>query len=206
FYRYQPDVPGQLLAGGALQALKIVGAEFFKVNTRSGFLDLRGEPLPVEWVNIDEVDPATDSVRLEAQSKGAAIFSRGEGIWYGNGLVYFCCSDGGDARAGQIWAYDPQAETVTLVVESVTRDVLDAPDNIPVGPDGRLYMYEDGGSGNHIVGVNSRGELFRVAENVLGSSEFAGGCFSHNGRFMFANIQNPGLTLVIEGPWRKGQP
>ena len=53
--------------------------------------------------------------------------------------------------------------------------------------------------------VNSHGELFRVAENRFNSSEFAGSCFSHNGRFMFVNLQTPGITLVIEGPWRKGQ-
>jgi secreted PhoX family phosphatase len=62
-----------------------------------------------------------------------------------------------------------------------------------------------GSNGNDIVGVNSDGQLFRVAENVINDSEFCGGCFSHDGRFMFVNIQNPGLTLVIEGPWRKGQ-
>ena len=41
---------------------------------------------------------------------------------------------------------------------------------------------------------------FRVAENTI--SEFAGGCFSHDGRFMFVNIQSPGFTLVIEDPSR----
>ena len=65
--------------------------------------------------------------------------------------------------------------------------------------------YGDGGGGNNIVGLNSDGQLFRVAENAINGSEFCGGCFSHDGRFMFANIQSPGLTLVIEGPWRKGQ-
>jgi len=94
-------------------------------------------------------------------------------------------------------------ETLTLVVESTDRNVLEAPDNITIGPDGRLYMYEDGGGSNNIVGVNSDGELFRVSENTI--SEFCGGCFSHDGRFMFVNIQSPGFTLVIEGPWRKGQ-
>ena len=48
--------------------------------------------------------------------------------------------------------------------------------------------------------------LFQVAENLTpAGGEFCGSCFSHNGRFMFVNMQNPGLTLVIEGPWRKGQ-
>jgi len=205
FYRYVPHEQGQLLKGGVLQALKIAGDENFAVDTKTGFLNRLNTPLAAEWVTIDNVDPDTDTLRFEAHDKGAAKFSRGEGIWYGNGLVYFCCSNGGDMGAGQIWAYDPANDTVTLVVESTTRSVLDAPDNITVGPDGRLYMYEDGSGGNNIVGVNSKGELFRVAENIISGSEFAGGCFSHNGRFMFVNMQSPGLTLVIEGPWRKGQ-
>lgn len=205
FYRYLPDVPGKLLVGGKLQALKL--RDFPGTDTKTGFLGTLNKPLACEWADIDNVDPDTDSVRYEGHAKGAAKFSRGEGVWYGDGRVYFVCSDGGDIGKGQVWAYDPASNTVTLVVESTDASVLEAPDNITVGPDGRLYLYEDGAGGNNIVGVNAKGELFKVAENAIGNgSEFAGGCFSHNGRFMFVNMQNPGLTLVIEGPWRKGQP
>jgi hypothetical protein len=35
------------------------------------------------------VDPTGDATRLEGQSKGAALFSRGEGCWWGDGEVYF---------------------------------------------------------------------------------------------------------------------
>lgn len=35
----------------------------------------------VSWVKIEEPDPASDTVRVEAQSKGAARFAREEGIW-----------------------------------------------------------------------------------------------------------------------------
>ena len=45
----------------------------------------------------------------------------------------------------------------------------------------------------------------QVAKNVFNTNEFAGACFSHNGRFMFVSIQSPGMTLVINGPWRNGQ-
>jgi secreted PhoX family phosphatase len=208
FYRYRPHQAGNLLGGGVLEALKLKGSSE-SVNTGRGFLGRLNQPLAVEWVAIDNPDPvdntASMSTRAQGQAKGAARFVRGEGAWYGNGLVYFVSTSGGDIGAGQIWAYDPAADTLTLVVESTDRAVLDAPDNITLGPDGRLYLFEDGGNGNHIVGVNADGELFRVAENAFNSGEFCGGCFSHNGRFMFVNIQSPGLTLVIEGPWRKGQ-
>jgi uncharacterized repeat protein (TIGR03803 family) len=208
FYRYRPNVPGQLLAGGTLEALKLRdGAD--SIDTASNFLPLLNQPLAVEWVTIDVPDPVDNagasSTRSQGRAKGAARFRRGEGMWYANGKVYFVSTSGGNAGAGQVFAYDPAAGTLTLIVESTDRAVLDAPDNVSVGPDGRLYLYEDGGNGNNIVGVNADGELFRVAENVFNGSEFAGGCFSHDGRFMFVNIQSPGLTLVIEGPWRKGQ-
>lgn len=206
FYRYIPNVPGKLLQGGKLQALKIRGEEYFSADTSTGFLNKLNVPLPCEWVDIENVDPDTDTLRYEAHSKGAAKFTRGEGMWYSAGQIYFCASDGGDLRKGQIWSYNPSAETVTLILESTDPNMLDMPDNITVGPDGRIYMYEDGSGGDNIVGVNAQGELYKVAENVIANgSEFAGGCFSHNGRFMFVNMQSPGLTLVIEGPWSMGQ-
>lgn len=208
FYRYVPNQPGKLLAGGRLQALKLKGSST-SVNTATGFLAKLNQPQAVEWVDIANPDPVdnvfANSCRGQGQALGAARFARGEGAWYADGLVYFCCTSGGDIGAGQVFAYNPVADTLTLVVESTDRQVLEAPDNITVGPDGRLYLYEDGGAGNNIVGVNAGGQLFRVAENAINGSEFCGGCFSHNGRFMFVNIQSPGLTLVIEGPWRKGQ-
>ena len=209
FYRFKPGRPGELLAqGGTLETMVIDGLP--RVNTRAGFGSgiQVGDTLPVSWVTIDEPDPATDTVRAEAQNKGAAIFYRGEGMWHGNGLIYFISTGDGSADSvhwGQVWAYDPKARAVTLVVQSPGLGVLDAPDNITVGPDGRLYLCEDGGGEQFVVGVNAGGELFRVLKNVLNENEFAGACFSHDGRFMFVNIQTPGMTLVVEGPWRKGQ-
>jgi secreted PhoX family phosphatase len=208
FYRFLPHHPGKLQLGGKLQALRLKDYPG-GVNTGSGFLDKLNQPLAVEWVDIENPDPSdntlANSTRGQGQAKGAARFVRGEGAWYGDGLIYFCCTSGGNIGAGQVFALDPARQTLTLVVESTDRGVLEAPDNITIGPDGRLYMFEDGGGGNNIVGLNSAGELFRVAENKVNDSEFCGGCFSHDGRFLFANIQSPGITLVIEGPWRKGQ-
>lgn len=93
------------------------GTIFPVTDTRTGVQSFLGQPLPVSWVEIEEVDPACDTVRIEAQSKGAALFSRGEGMWYGDGLIYFVVSGGGDQGNGPVWAYDPRPETVTLLVE-----------------------------------------------------------------------------------------
>jgi secreted PhoX family phosphatase len=49
--------------------------------------------------------------------------------------------------------------------------------------------------------VDRQGHLFTVARNSVNGSEFCGGTFSPDGRFLFVNMQTPGLTLAIEGPW-----
>lgn len=222
FYRFRPNVYGNLQAGGVLEALKIV--DMPGVNTAMNFRQYLFQPLAAEWVTIDLPDPDTESNgmsnRAQGQAKGAARFTRGEGCWWGNGKVYFVCSNGGDAGAGQVFAYDPLTNAVTLFVESVKSPngldadnggfVLAAPDNVAVGPDGRVYLCEDGSGVEKVVGVGLDGELYEVARNVIGGplgngSEFAGACFSHDGRFLFVSAQNPGLTYVIRGPWRMGR-
>ncbi|MEA5515167.1 alkaline phosphatase PhoX [Nodularia sp. UHCC 0506] len=223
FYRFVPNVKptkvGDLAQGGTLYALKVTGINNFALNTTNNPAQ-GGQPglvkvdqtLPVEWVKIDNPDPDQDTVRSEAQSKGAATFFRGEGAWYGNGLVYFVATQGGppvssasNARGnGQVWAYDPAREEITLVVEaSPSGAFLQAPDNIVVAPFGDLFLCEDGSGTDYIVGVNKKGEVYQFAMNNIGSGEFAGACFSADGRTLFVNIQSPGITFAIFGPWNR---
>lgn len=228
FYRFTPNQPGNLRNGGVLEALKIndpradnINVNDTKsVNTAKGFLGLKGVPLSVTWEKIEDVDPVDDTVRKEGISKGATRFSRGEGAWYGNGLTYFVCSNGGDAGLGQVFAYksnpnNPSQGTLTLVVEATKppaednpvasdgSDAVAAPDNICVAPFGDLFLCEDGSGSEYVVGVNTKGELYRFAANALNTSEFAGACFSPDGKTMFVNIQTPGITLAIWGPWTR---
>jgi hypothetical protein len=39
---------------------------------------------------------------------------------------------------------------------------------------------------------------------VIGASETAGVVFSPDGQWLFLNIQTPGVTLAITGPWHRG--
>ena len=199
FYRFRPQQPYNLKAGGILEALVIKGMP--TVNTSRGFLSKKGQPLAVEWVKIEDVDPVEDTLRQEAQNKGAAIFNRGEGAWYGNGLIYFVCTSGGEIGQGQIFAYNPADDTLTLVVESERESELDNPDNITVAPFGDLFLCEDGNGEQFIVGVNAGGKIYKFARNAINTSEFAGVCFSPDGSKLFLNIQNPGITFCIQGVW-----
>lgn len=211
FYRFRPNRFARLREGGVLEALVYTGIP--NRDTRSGILGELGVPMPVEWITIENVDPAEDTLRFEAQAKGAALFERGEGCWYGNGQIYFVCTSGGDVDGGQVFAYDPVARTITLVVESTDRSRLDRPDNITVAPDGTLYLCEDGGGEQFVVGVDCNGGLFPFARNALvrpdrnfapDNSEFAGACFSPDGTKLFVNTQGVGITFCIWGPWQRG--
>ncbi|MBW4639910.1 MAG: PhoX family protein [Gloeocapsa sp. UFS-A4-WI-NPMV-4B04] len=212
FYRFIPNQLGKLSAGGVLEALKIKGRPQAKT-----FADFPvGKPMQVEWVRIENPNPATDTVREEGFAKGAAQFTRGEGIWYGKGEFYFCCTNGGSVDPttgstnglGQVWRYVPgrtnAGGTIELFVEPNNKSVLDSPDNIVVSPFGDLFICEDGDGEQFVVGVTPQGKLYHFARNAINDREFAGVCFSPGGRTMFVNIQDPGITFAIWGDWRRG--
>lgn len=197
------------------------GGSFSGVDTRglgrggkASLLPFLGQPLQVEWVKLNDVDPVQDTLRYEAQAKGAAVWYRGEGAWYHQGKHYWVCSNAGDAREGQVWAYERRTETVTLVVESTSESLLDGPDNITVARDGTLYLCEDGSGGQpgapnfsqRVVGVDDSGGLFEFCRNIIPANfpsaytaEFAGACFSQDGKYMYVNSQGGGITYCI---WR----
>lgn len=196
-YRFVPSTPNDLSAGGTLYALRITAIP--QANTTTGFTV--GQAHAVDWVVITNPDPSSDTVRTAGFNLGAAKFARGEGIFYGDGDIYFCCTSGGSAGLGQIWRYTPATETLRLYIQPNDANVLDFPDNIVVAPNGDLFLCEDGGGTDFIVGITPTGALYKFARNALNTSEFAGVCFSPDGQIMFVNMQTPGITFAITGPW-----
>ncbi|MEV4680036.1 alkaline phosphatase PhoX [Streptomyces kurssanovii] len=214
-YRFVPAVPGDLSKGGRLEALRIGTTTY---DTRSDGEKAYGT---VSWVPVDDVDPATDTVRLQAQANGAAVFSRLEGAWYGNDRVYVITTDGGPARQGQVFELDPATDEFRVLFASPGSEVLNAPDNMCVSPRGGLVLCEDGGGTEYVHGLTPDGEIFRFAANDVDlrdgtagknvpaadhrGSEWAGSVFEpKNGNWLFVNIQTPGITFAITGPWRRG--
>jgi uncharacterized protein len=146
-----------------------------------------------------------------------AIFFKLEGAWWSHGKAYFVSSSGGGAGQGQIWEYEPCSETLTLVFESPAAEILNAPDNICASPRGGFILCEDGSGTEFLHGLTVDGSIFKFAQNnvvlagqrngIAGDfrgSEFAGATYSPDGRWLFVNIQSPGITLAITGPWRNG--
>ncbi len=124
----------------------------------------------------------------------------------------------------------PDYGRLKAIFVSPDEATADNPDNITVSPRGGILVCEDGGGrsengtlvgGTRLIGVNRDGQSYPFAENNMQidsaldgkpfiapddyrGREFAGACFSPIGRYLFVNIQTPGVTFAIRGPWRRG--
>ncbi|MGE0353816.1 MAG: alkaline phosphatase PhoX [Gemmatimonadales bacterium] len=212
FYRFQPSTRDRLAAGGRLQMLAVQDRPGY--DTRRG--QAAGVVLPVRWVDIGDPDPANAeqdrlAVYHQGVAQGAATFGRLEGCFHGAGRIYLNSTNGGDAGLGQVWEYRPvggDGGQLRLVFESDSPTVLNAPDNICMSPRGGLVLCEDHGGGDmHLRGLTRDGRVFDFARNIVPdheTSEFAGSTFSPDGTTLFVNIQTPGITFAIWGPWAEG--
>ncbi|MBI1317662.1 MAG: DUF839 domain-containing protein [Candidatus Hydrogenedens sp.] len=215
-YRYIPNVPGKLHEGGKLQALARKAVPSFDTRNWGDAKPTRvGETFEVEWLDLEGIDSPQDDLRLRGFERGATRFARGEGMWYGNGAVYFACTNGGSALKGQIFKYVPSAAEgttaeaehpgrLTLFVEPNDGGLIDNCDNLTVSPWGDLVACEDGSGEQYLVGVTPEGAIYKFGRNAdAGNSELAGATFSPDGSTLFLNVQSDGLTLAITGPWKK---
>ena len=220
-YRFTPRSPRRLAEGGRLQMLAIDGKP--RADLRLG--QRAGETRGVHWVDIAQpgkahVDPAKfdgGGVFAQGLEGGGAIFGRLEGAWYSDGRVFVTSTDGGKAKMGQVWELDIRNQTIRLIYESPGAEVLNMPDNLVVSPRGGLVLCEDGTANPCVHGLTRDGKIVRFARNnvVLNGErngftgdfrnrEFAGATFSPDGRWLFLNIQTPGFTVAITGPWERG--
>ena len=214
FYRFLPNVKGELARGGRLQALA------FRDGGESRNYDAQawkpGDWREVAWIDLDDVESPEGDLHLRGHAKGAAWFARGEGIHFGNGELYFTCTSGGAAKGGQVMRYVPsrfegqpgeasEPGRIQLFVEAHDQQVLNYGDNLTVTPWGHLVICEDRYSKdlkNHLRGVTPEGKVYTLGRNMFrDNAELAGVCFSPDGSTMFVNIYWPGITLAITGPW-----
>jgi secreted PhoX family phosphatase len=131
---------------------------------------------------------------------------------------------------GAIWELDPVASTLRAIFVADSAIVGDNIDNIIVSPRGGMLLCEDGdqvtdryGRGTRLIGLTAEGDSYAFAKNDLRlregplreagkhveagdyrSEEWAGCCFDASGEVLFVNIQVPGITFAIWGPWERG--
>jgi secreted PhoX family phosphatase len=219
FYRTVPTEPGRLSRGGRLQMLSVREHR----ELRRGLAV--GQSWPVTWVDIEDPmmahTPGTHDglgVLNQGRAAGGSVFKRLEGCVAGADTVWFTSTSGGDAGYGQIFAYHVGAQRLELIFESSGPEAIDYPDNICLGPHGGLVICEDGGRDAQLIwGMTPDGGRFPLAQNAVvlndgpqgisgdfRRAEWAGCCFSPDGKWLFANVYKPGFTVAITGPWKTG--
>jgi secreted PhoX family phosphatase len=211
---------GDYAKGGVLEALRVrTRPQLLTDNRTAGRTMKLNEELDVEWVRIEDADPDVDmeyhgkdrdvrtaagSTRGQGFANGCASFSRTEGIAYAEGSVYFCCTNGGPKEYGQVFRIRLREQKLSLVVESTDYKLLDGPDNLCVAPWGDLIICEDSSDSHEtrVVGVTPQGRCFPIARNAHPmNQEIAGACFAADGNTLFFNVQQPGMTFAVWGPW-----
>lgn len=244
-YRFTPKKKKDYLRDGQLEVLKIKGrpnANLYGLNPIGGggapYPAPVGNALDIEWVPVDDPENLSHPSNFaQGETQGAARFRRPEGTSYGDGNIYFVCTDGGVSGNGQIFAINLRKQQLTLIYDSPTANELDNPDNAVVTPRGGLLFCEDnsglpehvqdGFSTERLVGLSKSGEIFTFATNLMNFSptglnqytrpnnaevfnqnyrgnEWAGAAFDASGKWLFANVQTPGVTFAITGPWEHG--
>lgn len=226
FYRYIPRTPGKLADGGQLQMMKLEGAS----DTRP--IETMDREFRVSWVDIPHPQAGLidgdlqgfkpeQGVFRQGARQGGATFAGLEGAWFDSGKVLFTAKLGGPAQKGQIWQYNIADETLRLVYVSKGREDLNMPDNICASPRGGMVVCEDGEEGDPpmrlqcltregllmpfcINNIDLSSHPIKSFQRDFKDSEWAGATFSSDGTTLFVNIQRPGMTVAITGPWRDG--
>lgn len=210
FYRFIPKRARRLAAGGTLELLKIKGESSYDTRRNQTV----GKALPVEWIRINDPDPPeaeTDAsaVYKQGAASGAAIFARLEGVVYGNGKIFFTSTSGGNRGRGQVWEYKKKGKSegeLTLLYEPEANEVFAGPDNVGLSKAGTLLVCEDNSKDVHVHLLTAGGKPFPLLKNLMPKKEgetreLAGITFSPDGKTIFLNMQGPGLTLAIWGPF-----
>ncbi|MGB3721983.1 MAG: alkaline phosphatase PhoX [Pacificimonas sp.] len=167
-------------------------------------------------------------------SRGEGAWTGPDGLLYFVDTSAGFAGDGRPGRGdGAVWVYDPAAQVLECIYASEARIAGNNPDNITVSPRGGVLLCEDGGGvtdefgfGERLLGLLPNGQAYPFAKNnvVFGDDdlsragksttllsggdyrnrEWCGACFDPTGRILFVNIQTPGITFAISGPWQRG--
>lgn len=131
---------------------------------------------------------------------------------------------------GAVWEFDPEENSLRALFVAGSDQAGNNIDNIVVSPRGGILLCEDGdsvrgnyGSSARLLGITADGASYTFAKNnislklkqIVGagkrinpggyrSQEWAGVCFDPDGEVLFVNIQVPGITFAIWGPWERG--
>ena len=163
-------------------------------------------------------------------SRGEGIWYHGGKVYIVDTATGFDAQARRGRGDGAVWELDLATDRLRAIFVSTNILAGDNPDNITVSPRGGILLCEDGdgaddafGFGMRLMGLTPQGESFIFCKNnvelnatQVGAAgklvaagdyrdfEFCGACFDPSGKVLFVNIQSPGITFAIWGPWARG--
>ncbi|MCR9104208.1 MAG: PhoX family protein [Gammaproteobacteria bacterium] len=133
-------------------------------------------------------DPSGLSGDTRYQVPESSDFNGGEGIAFGDGIIYFATK--GDNR---IWRFDTIGNVLDILYDDdgFTDPVLTGVDNITIAPSGEIYVAEDGGN-MQLVALTQSGEPFPIAQVVGQEDSEITGPAVYGNRLYFSSQRGTG--------------
>lgn len=136
---------------------------------------------------------------------------------------------------GSVWTFDLALDQLTCIFQAQNKAAGNNFDNVTLSPRGGVLLCKDGrgveddfGLGERLAGLTLAGEISLFAKTNVALTaadlqaarksaafiteggyrdfEWAGVNFDTSGKWLFVNIQIPGLTFAITGRWERGLP
>lgn len=209
-YRFRPANAKDMYAGGELEMLAVENRTEFRTGVPAG------QSFKTRWVSVaDPLKPhangtsGSDGCFQQGAAQGGAHFRRVEGIYVRGRELFFTATNGGDLALGQVFVYGLDSATLALVYEATDAQVMNWPDAIEKGPNGGHIICQDGKElfPQVLYYLSPEGKVAPIARNNMeggqSTSEWSGCSMSPDGRWLFANIYSPGLSVAITGPFEQ---
>jgi len=229
----RPGARGTLAMGGALQMARVQGVSNASLARAAVSARLPLEWVDIAdpdrargdatGINGETVSNAAGPF-VQGWTEGALRMNRGQGIWYADGRMLVM-----DSPGGALWELELATQNLRCIDASPGAR---AGNKLTLSPRNAMLICEDApmaatdsfGFGQRLMGLTAQGDAYLFAKNhvllnqvqlaVAGKQTylagdhrahaFAGACFDPTGRYLFVNLQTPGITFAITGPWAKG--
>lgn len=188
------SVLGNVAASGPYRQAYTNGAAIFGANegcwVAAGtvyFTDKQVAAAPNRAGRIWALDLGTNMLK--------AIFVSND-ITVGNSPDNLCVSP----RGGILFNEDGSGTGLNAAGQSIS---VPAQRLMALRPDGSSYVFANNNYNFTAAQLSAAGKPGRVTGDQR-NTEWCGSCFAPDGRVLFVNLQGPGITFAITGPWAKG--
>ncbi|NNE36578.1 MAG: DUF839 domain-containing protein, partial [Rhodothermales bacterium] len=190
-YRFVPS-RSEDLTDGKLQVLGSADS----VDTA----DTSTRTISATWLDV-ELAESGEPVLDQPHLQNAVAVGAGRGLCVVGGSVYFLTSTAQGERLWKFESNDATDEGLLEVFRDLTAEESTDWHLLSAGRSGSLMLTARSGRNHCLQRLTPAKEIISIARNAHTESRFSGVAFSPDNYFLFATIQNGGMTYAISGDW-----